>query len=1367
MRTLWSVNNRYALLHEEAPIRASVAISENIPSIELSVKIRGKNKSAEVTAIVDSGATGNVISRQLVRKYNIRELPTIDKLDLVNANGSKSIISTMVRLWVTITNGIEDHTEMLSFYVGDIASYSILLGMPWLMKHNPTIDWESLSITFNRCPDTCVKKGDMIVRSEQPESDDQEQFDEFDNTIDSLKLAEVLVVRSLTKGLEPSKIGPMKTSNTSQKLAQAAQKEKRTKEEIVPARYHQYMGIFDEEKSNRFPPSRQWDHAIDLKEDYKPMNCKIYPLSPLEKEALQEWIREQLSKGYIRESKSPQASPFFFVGKKDGKLRPVQDYRILNSQTVKNTYPLPLISETIDKLRGAKYYTKMDVRWGYNNIRIKEGDEWKAAFKTEKGLFEPTVMFFGLCNSPATFQSMMNHIFRDLIDQGVVVVYMDDILIFTRDLEQHRKITEQVLQILQEHDLYLKPEKCEFEVTSIEYLGLVIGHNSVQMDKVKVKGVLEWPTPTKVKEVQAFLGFANFYRRFIKDFSKKARPLTQLTRKDIDWEWGNEAQTAFDEIKNAFISAPILVMPDPSKPMRIETDASDYAWGSVLSQLEEDGLWHPTSYISKSLTEVERNYDVHDKELRAVIGSFEAFRHYVEGAKHTVEVYTDHKNLEYFKKSQKLSRRQARWSEFLQRFDYVLIHKPGVLNKADGLSRRIDHKGEVKMDNLDQVVIKGDKFFDPMRATRRMKASDDPIIARSIKLRTAQAVELLGDEDLKREIKESIEFDDEVSVAIDAIKESGPRSLTKGLQDWNYEEGLILFRGKVYVPKNIELRRKVVQSCHDPLVWGHPGRTATMEIVSRNYWWPGMTIFIKAYVDGCAVCQQTKIDTHPTIVPIQPTQIPQRPFQYLTMDFIVKLPVSDGYDSILMITDQFTKAIVTIPCVEKINAAQTADLLIKRVFCIYGIPDKIISDRGPQFASQCMKAILGSLGIQSALSTAYHPQTDGATERANQEAEQFIRAYTNKMQDNWSTILPLADLTHNSKIHSATKRAPMELLFGYLPEWPGHVKIGDRLPAASDRIEAMNQARSEASAAMIIAQEAMKIQQDRYGSEAPSWKIGDQVWLNVKNLKTQYPSAKLAPKREGPFEIIGKVGSASYALELPEKWRIHNVFHASLLKPYIENEEHGPNWTKPPPDLIDDEEEYEIDEIMGCRKIQGNWEYYVSWKGYPSTENGWRPIENFEHAQETLIKWHKKNPKKPKPPQIKLKFAKIEARRIISQLLGYGLQLREQNKAHDKEVESTTALLRSAIKEREGQIKEQAKSRTIGVQEITQAEQSRTPTTPENKRIMRIIAQQTARHKNIERNWRDRPNQHTNNRKPNHPTIPSPSQNVCLLPSRY
>jgi hypothetical protein len=387
------------------------------------------------------------------------------------------------------------------------------------------------------------------------------------------------------------------------------------------------------------------------------------------------------------------ASPVFFAKKKCGGLRLIQDYRALNAVTIKNKYPLPLISELVEKLHGAKYFTKLDVRWGFNNVRMKEGDEWKAAFRTNRGLFEPLVMFFGLTNSPATFQTMMNDIFHELIMEGVVVVYLDDILIFTETVEEHRAVTRRVLELLERHKLFLKPDKCEFEKTRVEYLGVVISHNSVEMDPVKVAGVADWPRPECKKEVQSFLGFTNFYRRFIQGFSHHARPLFNLTKNDVKWEWSTGEQSAFDTLKRLITSAPILASPDNSRPFRIEADSSDFATGAVLSQQStEDGKWHPVAFLSKSLSEVERNYEIHDKEMLAIIRAIEEWRHFLEGAEHKFEVWTDHKNLEYFMSAKKLNRRQARWSLVLARFDFTLRHRPGKsMGKPDALSRRADH----------------------------------------------------------------------------------------------------------------------------------------------------------------------------------------------------------------------------------------------------------------------------------------------------------------------------------------------------------------------------------------------------------------------------------------------------------------------------------------------------------------------------------------------------------------------------------------------------------------------------------------------------------------------------------------------------
>ena len=345
-------------------------------------------------------------------------------------------------------------------------------------------------------------------------------------------------------------------------------------------------------------------------------------MSQSEDQGLRDWLTEQLEKGYIRPSKSQYASSFFFIKKKDGKLRPVQDYHRINNYTIHNQYPVPLISDLITDLRGAYIYTKLDIRWGYNNVRIKAGDEHKAAFKTRYGLFEPLVMFFGLTNSPATFQTMMNHIFAPIITKhellGTMIrVYMDNIAITTRTSDgDHTAAVSDVLQPAANHNLYFKPEKCIFHAPRIDYLGVILEKGVTRMDPVKIAGIKDWPTPVKVKDIRSFLGFCNFYRAFIRGFANVDKPLNALTKKDREWEWTPDCQKVFDTLKHCITSEPILTHPELTKQFELEVDASGFATGAVLLQKKDDGKRHPIGYYSFTLNEAERNYDIYDLELQ-------------------------------------------------------------------------------------------------------------------------------------------------------------------------------------------------------------------------------------------------------------------------------------------------------------------------------------------------------------------------------------------------------------------------------------------------------------------------------------------------------------------------------------------------------------------------------------------------------------------------------------------------------------------------------------------------------------------------------------------------------------------------------
>jgi len=567
----------------------------------------------------------------------------------------------------------------------------------------------------------------------------------------------------------------------------------------------------------------------------------------------------------------------------------VQDYRHINQWTVKNGYPLPLIADILDGVEKRKVFTKLDLRWGYNNVRIKEGDEWKAAFTMHIGAYEPTVMYFGLTNSPATFQTMMNDLFQDLINQGDMATFIDDILVATDIEEGHDELVEEVLKRLEENDLFVKPEKCKWKVKEVEFLGVVIGPQGVEMQREKVEGVLNWPTPRNVKKVQKFLGLANYYRRFIKDFAKIAAPLHVLVRKEQKWKWEKEQEEAFGKLKEAFMMEPVLAIPDIDREMRVEADASDYATGRVLSLKGEDGKWRPVAFISKSLNTTERNYEIHDKEMLAVIRCLEAWRHYLEGAKLEFEIWTDHKNLQYFMTSQKLNRRQARWALYLSRFSFTLKHVPGKsMGKADGLSRRLDWQEGVERDNEDQTLIKPE---------------------------WVRGVEMLVEEgNLRERIKKVQEGDERVVKAVEELKKAGVKTLRD--EEWEIEDGVVLKEGRIYVPEG-KLRGEVIRLHHDTPVGGHGGRWKTTELVTRNYWWPGVTKEVGRYVDRCDACQRYKNRSEALAGKLMPNAIPEKPWSHISADFITKLPLAQGYDAILVVCDRFSKMAHFIATTEK------------------------------------------------------------------------------------------------------------------------------------------------------------------------------------------------------------------------------------------------------------------------------------------------------------------------------------------------------------------------------------------------------------------------------------------------------------------
>lgn len=1227
--------------------------------MHVTCQVHTRDQSVETSCLVDSGAAGIFVDHTYIKRHHVPTLPLKQLIKVNNVDGTPNKIG-YISHYAPLDIRIHGRTFRHNFLITSLGKEDMILGYTWLKKANPDINWQHGTIQWRNptlgkviiqkrkitCTDvpenpvhipktnlpelpttsssppniqvterlertSCAPRnsspeelledikpdevllayiqGEEFLKVYAPETTPlSEEYKEDTCRIAKPRIGRLTFARHGLKFVHSQSTWIQAKINPAMEFAQNQHKDKPEPEQPLPDYCQPFSDVFEKKRSERFPDPRPYDHAINLKDDFAPRDFKMYPLSPKEQGKLDEFLEDNLRKGYIRPSQSPMASPFFFVGKKDGSLRPCQDYRYLNEHTVKDAYPLPLISDLMNQLKGAKIFTKLDLRNGYNNVRIKDGDQWKAAFKTNKGLFEPMVMFFGLCNSPATFQHMMNDIFRDMINEGWIVIYMDDILIFSPDAITHRKRTLQVLERLKKHDLYLKREKCQFDVTRIEFLGLIVTPDHIEMDSVKVDGLLKWPEPKTVKEVRSFLGFGNFYRKFIAHYADLARPLHQLTKKDVPFRWSDACQKAFDALKQQFTTGPVLLMPDSAKPFVMETDASKYATGGVLKQRDSNGAWHPCAYISQSFNDAERNYQIYDRELFAIIRGLDAWRHYFLGAAHPVTVLSDHRNLTYYRTGQRLTPRQRRWHMELSMFDLRLVHVPGTtLIAADTLSR--NPRFAVDTDEEDEpIVMLPDHLF-------------------------LQVVDV----DLQQQLIDASTKDSMITHTLKAKENGLPLPMKSALTDWRHQDGLLFYKDRCYVPDNAELRRSIVQRYHDLPVMGHPGRHKTMELVRKHYWWPGMYVFIKNYVGGCATCQQMKVNTHPTVPPLMPiTSHATRPFQQISVDFITDLPESNGYTALMVVVDHgLSKGKVFCPCTKEVDAKLTAELFHKYVYRRFGLPDTIISDRGTQFVSHFFSELHRILGVKLKRSTAYHPQTDGETERVNQELEAFLRIYCGNHPETWSERLIDAEFALNQRTHEARKASPFYLMMGYEPKAIPEGFPASNAPQVQDRIKELQQARDEALASHELARQKMA---ERVRHNFKPFEKGQKVWLEATNLKIGYESRKLAPKREGPFVITEVLGPLTYRLKLPSQWKIHPVFHATLLTPYHENEAHGPNYLRPPPDLIEGEEEYEVEAILRHKKVRGSLMYFIKWKGYPTSDNTWEPAYNLDNAKDIL-----------------------------------------------------------------------------------------------------------------------------------------------------
>ena len=779
-------------------------------------------------------------------------------------------------------------------------------------------------------------------------------------------------------------------------------------------------------------------------------------------------------------------------------------------------------------------------------------------------------MFFGLCNSPATFQTMMNEIFT----KG--------------SLAEHQAKVKEVLHRLHNNDLFARPEKCSFDKTEVEYLGMFVNRDGIHMDDSKVKAITDWPAPTTVHGIHSFLGLANFYRRFIKDYATLAKPLTDLTQKDKAFTWGSTEANAFASLKTRFTTTPILAYPDNDCQFRLETDASDFATGAVLSILKND-KWHPVAFSSHAMSPEERNYPVADKEMLSVICALEQWRHYLEGAKHQFNIWNDHANLQWFMKRQDLNHRQARWAQYLSRFSFLWSHKAGsTMGKADALSCCEDHAVDIADDNKGVTVI----FPSQVRSL--------PII-----------------DDIKTKIFDALVTRTETEV-YRLCKEKG---ICKERDGFLYNPS-----SRMYVPDDNSLCMHIISSHHDSPVAGHPGYQKTQELIERQYYWPGLASDIRSYVARCDCCACFKgSNTKPTssAVPLQPSTMP---WVDISMDFITDLPLSNGFDSILTVVDRFSKETEFIPCNKTATALDTAKLYLFHVWKDHGLPHTIISDCGLQFASQVMTDLCKRLGILPKLSTAHHPQMDGQTEVMNREVQQYLRLFCAEEQESWLDWLGLAQFAINNRQHSATKFSPFQLTRTYTPRMGIEHRVS-KAPAMAEFTDRLSRAYNN----LVNAHSRILTQTNRSRSGAPLYAVGDRVWLSTNNLHLPHASRKLSEHWLGPYAITKLVGTNAVELRLPHSMHIDLVVNISHMKPYCDHLPGQPVSAPGPSNVTEDRnEEYEVDYVVDSRYKGKHLEYLVHWKGWSDTDRTWEPVSNLGNAVAAVRNFHASHPSAPR-----------------------------------------------------------------------------------------------------------------------------------------
>jgi hypothetical protein len=1016
----------------------------------------------------------------------------------------------------------------------------------------------------------------------------------------------------------------------------------------------------------KLPPLREVNHRIPIIDERKLYAYHLPRCPDALKQQLTDKIRQYTDAGWWILKSVPQAAPMLCIPKKTGKLRTVIDCRKRNDNTVKDVTPFPDQDQIRMDVARAKYRSKIDLSNAYEQVRIEPDDVWKTAFATIYGTFISQVMQQGDCNAPATFQRLMTVIFRDHIGR-FVYVYLDDIFVYSDTIEDHEKHLGVVFELLEISDFYLEREKCDLYAARLDCLGHIIDQKGVHADRDKMSRVRRWRTPRSLNEVQQFVGLVEYLAQFMPDVSAYTTPLTGIQRNGHPFQWREIHDRCFQTIKDLACKYPILRPIDPRKeePIWLVCDASLYGVGALYGQGPDWKTCRPAGFMSKKLSDAQQNYRTFERETLAIIEALMKWEDKLLGFKFTI--VTDHEALGYLQTQRKLSSRQIRWIDYMSRFDASIMYAKGSENRvADCLSRYYESDGgdEAHDEEIDWATA--DTRLDPegddlphdrwlelksiavedsngprksrrlaeKRETRTSEAQElasaaerttrdppttsvagDPTVLESAEASGTSPVNL-GDHSGLLDVVRQGYKDDPVFAKVRAQPSHYPAYKEKdGLlytENRGGEEVLCLPRAKY---KGDVLTAIIIDNAHKTL--GHFGSQRTADYVRRWYWWPKLGREVEQFCRTCPTCQVTKGENQLPKGLLHSLPVPTRPWGSIGMDFVGPFPPSEAHDYLWVIICRLTSMVHLIPVTTTIRASELAVKYIKEVVRLHGLPDTIVSDRDSKFTSTFWRELHRVLGTKLLMSTAFHPQTDGASERAIRNVVQILRSLVKPDQSDWVTKVPLTEFAINSSINSSSGFAPFELNYGYMPVLGEKVFEGKTSLAPGIRtfVQRAKENLEMAHDAIIESRVIQAYHANKRRLEGKPLQVGDLVYLSTQNLTMPKGRArKLIPKYIGPMKITEANGTNdSYVLDLPEELRrrrVHARFHVDRLRRYEANDD----TLFPKRDAIafydvgiDEDAEWVVDEIVAHQWHGTTIKFLVRWNLGDST---WEPSEN-------------------------------------------------------------------------------------------------------------------------------------------------------------